>query len=176
MENLSKRAKREIIAQFLVFTTINYNIYKVENLYYLEINNSDEFIILGDETFNDDEIKKLKTLKTKEQYEIIKNKINKNKNIYSGDIYKHLKNLLFNEDKINNLKFYIVCKNSRSFMSVKLKIYTIVNNKLINLCANEKTNYKTIKGFGFNRIDWAISYLLGFSLGKSYNYTIINEF
>ena len=51
MENLSNKTKREIIAQFLVFTTINYNIYKVENLFYLEINNSDEFIILGDENF-----------------------------------------------------------------------------------------------------------------------------
>ena len=74
------------------------------------------------------------------------------------------------------MKFYVVAKNSRSNLSVKLKIYTIVNNKLINLCADEKRNYKIVDGFGFNRIEWAISNLLGYDFGKSYNYTIINEF
>lgn len=176
MENLSNRAKRDIITQFLVFTNCNYNIYKVNGLYYLEINNNEKFIILNDNNFNDDEIKKLKTLKTNEQYIYIQNKMYKNINIFDCDLYKRVKNFLFGEDKIDNIKFYVVNKPSRSNMSAKLKIYTIVNNKLINLCANEKTNYIKVDGFGFNRIEWTISNLLGYKLGKSFDYTIINEF
>ena len=176
MKNLSKRAQRDIIAQYLVFTTLNYSIYKVENLFYLEINSSDKFIILDDENFNDDEIKKLKKLTTNEKYEFIKNKINKNKNIYDGNIYKHVNNLLFNENKISNTKFYVVVKNSRSNMSSKIKVYTIINNNLINLCVNEKTNYKKVDGFGFNRIKYLITSLLGYNLDTTIDYTIIDEF